>query len=103
MSANNIPKWVKEKKKYNDENPSSEYVNFPENKITKVEINITIQPEIIEGKFNKRVLYTLIDGKKMTVPQGFDRLIVEKLMLGQTILQILRTGLDKQTRYSIVE
>jgi hypothetical protein len=102
MSAK-IPSWIVEKQKNYEENPKQEFVTFPENKTVSIEIDITIPAEEIDGKFNKRMKYTLKDGKKMTIPLGFDRVLVEKMMLGQTKFTIFRSGKDKETRYSIVE
>lgn len=95
--------WIKKQKQENDENPKQEYVSFQENKPQQIKINVEVEPELVDGKFNKRRVYTCEDGKKVSFPLGFDRILTERLFKGETSFLIIKTGKEKETRYSIVE
>jgi hypothetical protein len=100
MSAK-IPQWVTKTKIEYDNNPKVEYQNLQEGN-NEVEIDMTKPCEEIEGKFNKRMKYYLINGKILTVPMGLDRQIIERLAQGITKFTILRIGKEKDSRYKVL-
>lgn len=74
-----------------------------------MEINTEIAPEEIDSKykrqdgtFPKKYVYTLTNGKKVTVPSGLDRGIIDELIKGNNKITVIKIGEKEQTRYQVV-
>jgi hypothetical protein len=100
-----VPAWVKERRQWHNENTRPQYFSIPEGE-TVIEVDVNQPPEKREGDFGPQYVYRVrMNGEQylLSASVRLDRLIVLALSEGINPMTIIRTGMKKETRYSIKE
>jgi hypothetical protein len=100
-----VPTWVKDRKQWHNENTRPQYFSVPEGE-TVIELDVNEPPEERQGEFGPQYVYHVKVNNEhylLSASMRLDRLIVLALSEAINPMTIIRTGMKKQTRYSIKE